>query len=195
MSSHKRLLMQKDANATKLDHAEEILRVPLVAHHEAAKVVQPREQALDLPPTTIAPQRPSVLPLRCCRIRAMRRDQFDALVGNFKSKPIAVVRVTLDQALRDVVDEARGKRLMHERHLMRRSASEAYGERKTGAVCDRRDLGALAALGLSDARAPFFAEANVPSKKHSRTSRPPRSRRSAASASSKLVRTPARFHA
>jgi IS5 family transposase len=45
---------------------------------------------------------------------------------------------------------------------MRRSARDPSGDRKTVAVCDCHDLGALAALGFPNARAPFLAPLKAP---------------------------------
>jgi hypothetical protein len=50
------------------------------------------------------------------------------------------------------------------------STSHNSGDRKTMSVCDCHDLGAFATFCLANSSAPFFAGANVPSIKVSRTS-------------------------
>ena len=61
-------------------------------------------------------------------------------------------------------------------------------------ICDGHDLGALAALGLPNAKTPFFALLKVPSIKASRTSMLPRSCRSLAKAWSAFSIVPSRAH-
>jgi len=77
---------------------------------------------------------------------------------------------------------------------MRRSRRCVDGERKTSAIRHCHELATFAALGLSHSRAPFFATTKVPSMKHSLKSRPPRSFKSAASASKILRSVPFRAH-
>jgi hypothetical protein len=77
---------------------------------------------------------------------------------------------------------------------MRRSTSNGYGERKTMAVCDCHDLGALADSSIANTGAPFFALANEPSMKASLISKPPRSRKSSATVWSIRSITPSRTH-
>jgi hypothetical protein len=45
---------QQDAEASEVDEAEEVLRVPLPARDEPAVVLEPREQSLDQPAAPIA---------------------------------------------------------------------------------------------------------------------------------------------
>ena len=58
---------------------------------------------------------------------------------------------------------ARGERLVDERDLGRRGRGEAYSQRKTLTLHQYHALCTFPALGRSDVRAPFFAEAKVPS--------------------------------
>ena len=70
---------------------------------------------------------------------------------------------------------------LDECRLMRRSTRDPNGYRKTGAVCNCHDPGPLATLRFSDAEAPFFAPAKVPSMKASVMSSLPRTYKSSAS--------------
>ncbi len=72
------------------------------------------------------------------------------------------------------------------------SAFCPHGERKTVAVRNAHELGALAALGLPNQAPPFWAGTNVPSAKHSFRSNPPASRKCSASLSVMVSITPAR---
>src|SRR5215510_16446513 len=77
---------------------------------------------------------------------------------------------------------------------MRRSRRCVNGERKTSAVCNCHELRTFAPLGLSHSEPPFLATTNIPSMKHSVRSSSPRTRRSSASASNTLRKTPSRTH-
>ena len=175
---------EQDDDTAELDEAEEVRRMVFPARDEAAKVLQPREQTLDLPPTAGAAERAAVLG-HLATVRAVGRDQLDAAL---RVQPL-VQRIAV---IRPIPDQARGRRGGHDgvegrldkRDFMRRSTCNGYGDRKTSAVCDRHELGALAPLGLPDEGAPFFAPAKVPSMKHSLRSNWPRASRSRASASS-----------
>ncbi|MDQ3063765.1 MAG: hypothetical protein M3R14_13035, partial [Acidobacteriota bacterium] len=68
--------------------------------------------------------------------------------------------------------------------FMRRSRFRKDGERKTKAVCHCHEFRTLAPLGLSNFKAPFLAETNVPSMEVSDKSSLPRVRKSSAKVSS-----------
>ena len=69
---------QKDDGTGELDHGEEIFRVIFPAHHDATKIMKPREQAFDLPAAAIATQGAAVLGDRLAAVPAVRRDQMHA---------------------------------------------------------------------------------------------------------------------
>jgi hypothetical protein len=68
--------------------------------------------------------------------------------------------------------------VLDERDFGGRSTCDSNGERKTSAVCNGHDLGALALTSIADESAPFFAPAKVASMKASVRSIPPRAARS-----------------
>src|SRR6266545_1105299 len=175
---------EQDDDTAELDEAEVVLRMIFPAGDEAAKVLQPREQTLDLPPTAVAAEGAAILG-HMAAVRAVRGDQLHPSLP--LQPPVQAIAV-----IRPIPDQARGRRRRHdgvegrldERDFMRRSTCNGYRDRKTSAVCDRHELGSLAPLGLPDEGAPFFAPAKVPSMKHSLRSSWPRASRSRASASS-----------
>ena len=71
---------------------------------------------------------------------------------------------------------------------MRPSTFNAYGDRKTSAVHNGHELGALAGFGWPNGKPPFFAAVKVPPMKVPINSRPPRSLRVLAGASRKRSR-------
>jgi hypothetical protein len=52
---------QQDDGGRKVKHREEIFWIAFPADHDAAIVMQPREQAFDFPSTAIAPQPAAIL--------------------------------------------------------------------------------------------------------------------------------------
>ena len=151
------------------------------ARNDAAEVVKPGEEPLDLPPSPFAAERPAILRGRPT-MGVVGRDEFDVVRrGEMLIQPVAVVGAIPDQAGRERSDEARGQRGVDELDFMRRSAGHVDGERKTMAVANRHDFAALTASSRADGGAPFFAELKLASMKHSLRSSFPRSRRSSAS--------------
>jgi hypothetical protein len=112
----------------------------------------------------------------------MRGDQLDPAVGEHPVEAVAVIRGVPDQAHRVLGQKAGVQGLRDELGFVRRGGGDGNGDRKTSAVCDRHDLGPLAALGFADAAPFFLALAKEPSMKVSLRSKPPRAWRSAASA-------------
>lgn len=130
-----------------------------ITGHEAPEVLQPGEEAFDLPAALVPAQGPSVL-RDVHPIRAMRRNEFDPALGEEpRIERIRVICAIADQSVRRSPDEELVKGLLDEGDFVRGSTCNAYGERKTIAVCHCHDLGPLAAAGGADAAAPFFAPA------------------------------------
>src|ERR1051325_508748 len=183
---------KQDNNAAEQNEGFEVVAVVLVANHKPTKVLQPGEQPLDFPASPVAPQWPSVL--RLVPVLPIWRNHLDPSLGELLVERVRVVGLVANELLGIGVEEAGVEGFFDERGLVRRSTLDADGERKTSAVCHCHDLGPLAALGLPDMRPPFLAGAKVPSMKHSERSKPPRSSRSLASASSTRRKTPAWTH-
>ncbi len=167
-----------------------------VARDEAAVVLEPGEQAFYFPAAPVAAKRPTILGHRCTAVAAVGRDHLQApTLGEACIKSVAVVGLVSDQSHRDFRDEPGFERCLGEGDLMRRSACNPGGERKTSAVCNNHDLGPFSALCFTHARAPFFALAKEPSIKASSNSSPPLSRRSSARALSTPSSVPSRAQA
>ncbi len=186
---------QEDDGTSELHHPEEIFWVVFPANDDAAKIVKPREQALDFPTAPVATQHAAIL---CCLAASrgvMRSNQLHTeALANLRIQWIAVVGAVTDQPLGSFGEEASLDGGFDEFCFMRRSAGHVHGERKTMAVADRHDFAAFAAASRADSRAPFFAELKVASMKDSLKSNFPRSRKSSASFWSSLVSSPERCH-
>ena len=148
----------------------------IVAHDQTAKVAQPRKGALHLPATSVATQGATVLGARFAAIPAMWGNQFDAA-----GRQLCLQRITIESAIGNdtphflprpsaMVPPAhadRGERFLREPDLIGRRRVKLLSQRNTLAVDHHRPLRALAPLGFSDFRAPFFAGAKLPSRNDS----------------------------
>jgi hypothetical protein len=166
----------------------------LVAHWQSPEVAQPSKQTLNFPATSVATQFATVLGLCFASVSAMWGNQLNALLRQSLVQWVAVIGSVTDQALRFLSDEGALQRRLNQGYFMRASTCDAYGERKTSAVCHCHDLRTFAPLGLSHPWPPFLATTKVPSIKHSLRSRSPRSLRSWASSWRMRSMTPSATH-
>src|ERR1700677_4254823 len=164
----------------------------LIAHDQSAKVKQPGEEPLNLPPPPVTAQRTTIL-RGDASVDFIGRNHFRAeVLQQLFIQMVAVIRFVPDQTLRHLGHETLFQRLFHQCHFSRRSAFRPQGERKTMAVGNAHDLGALAPLGFPHQSPPFLAGTNVPSTKHSFKSKPPASLSCCASLSKSSSITPER---
>lgn len=149
-----------------MDESEEVLDVIFPSGDEAAEVVHPGEEPFHFPAPAVAAQLAAILGL--ASTPPVGRYHVDAVLGGKGLiERVRVVRFIADEAGRELVEEASGKNLFHKLALGRRSALDRYGERKTVISGDSDDLGALAATGGANGKAPFLALAKVASTKAS----------------------------
>jgi len=177
-----------------MDQAQKVLLMVFISNNQTTEVLQPGEQSLHFVTSAVSPQRASVL---CCRlfpVASVGRDHFNSGRRQLFVQRVAVIRLISDQSLREFVDEAFEESVSDKGDFMRRSRRCVNGERKTSAVCHCHELRTFAPLGFSHSEPPFLATTNIPSMKHSLRSSSPRARRSSASASSTLRKTPSRTH-
>src|SRR5580693_2615323 len=152
----------------------------VVTHQQAAEVAQPGKGAFDLPSVAIATQDPTVVEGRFAAAFSMGRDQQNAAleqapaqrvavvcaVGNHTQGPLARTPALLRHA-------NPGQSTFGQGHFPRRGRDQLASQRNTLAVDHHHPLRAFAALGFSDAVAPFLAGAKLPSRKDSlQSSRP-----------------------
>jgi hypothetical protein len=165
-----------------------------MTYEYAAVVLKPSKESFDFPTSSITAQGSTILRDSTYTITTMWSNHLNSGFRKSRVKTITVIRHVANDPLGEFREKAIADQRFDERHFMRRSTLDAYGDRKTSAVCNGHDLGPLATLGFPNTSAPFFAGANVPSTKHSRKSIPPRSRRSRASSSRTRLNTPDRTH-
>ena len=182
-------MAKQDDRTRQVKEAGKVRAAALVARDEAPRVLEPGEEALDSPAAFVAPERAAVLG-QIDAIASMRRNQLDVVRGEGAVERVAVIGRVPDEPRGVVGEEAGIQRRFDERDFVRRGRGDSNGDRKTSAVCNGHDLGALAALRLADVPPFFLALANEPSMNVSLRSRPPRAWRSRASAFSTCLSVP-----
>ena len=86
---------QQDLCARELEKAEEVPDVIFPAGNQASRVVEPGEEAFDLPAPAVPPQGAAVL--GTASPRAIGRDHFDAVVvAQLRIEQVAVVPAVAD---------------------------------------------------------------------------------------------------
>ncbi len=152
--------------------------------------VQPREQALDLPPSAISPECAGILRYGFDAIALVWCDQFNALGCKSLIERITVVGTIPDKSSGSSHGEGFIESNLNKGDFMWRSRSRVHGEWKTCRVRNNHEFCTFAPLGFSHCEAPFFATTKVPSIKHSERLILPRSSRSRAKASTIARNTP-----
>src|SRR5262245_34743949 len=139
---------EKDQEAGQLDKAEIILGMILIANDESAKIKQPGEQSLNLPTALEATQCTTVLgdAIHPTTGAVWSNHLGTKLLQHFLVQRVTVVALVANEALRHIGDKSLLQGLTDQFHFSRASTFCAYGDRKTIAVCNCHDLGALATL-------------------------------------------------
>src|SRR3954469_3687962 len=92
------------------------------ARKYTAEVLKPREQSLDFPAAQVTPELAAILCRRSAAVALVRRDQFDALVGQLAVEPVAVVGTIADQSLRFSSNVASVESVLDKGDFMRASS-------------------------------------------------------------------------
>ena len=139
----------------------------LPSSDETTEGMHPGKEPFHFPSSSISAQRSPILGF-ALSFAPVGGDHLDAVfTGELFVERVRVVGLVADEPGGEFVDEASGQNVFHKLALGRRSAFDRYGERKTVTSGDSDDLGALAATGRTDGRAPFLALAKVASTKAS----------------------------
>src|SRR6266567_2273924 len=166
-------MSEQDDSSGQMKKALKVFSVIFITDNQTAEVEQPSKEPLDLPASHVSAQRSPVLGLHP-PIDFVGGDQFGAVIFHqLLIQPIAVISLVANQSLRHLGHDPFFHGFFHQLHFSRRSTFCPQGERKTMAVCNAHDFGALAALGFPHQAPPFLAGTNVPSTKHSFRSNPP----------------------
>ena len=146
----------------------------LMTHQQAAKLAKPGVGSLYDPATPVAPQLAPVFIASFSVVAPVRCNQFDASLLQSLPQRVGVIGAVGNHTLRllsraalGLWDADLGQRGFRKRNFCRRGTVQPNSQRKTLTVDQYHPLCALAALGFTDRRAPFFAGAKLPSRKAS----------------------------
>lgn len=170
--------------------SSEVIEEAIPAGQHTLVFVQPCEQAFDLPSPSITSECPRILRPWLDAVALVRGNHFNALSRELAIERITVIGKIPNKSFGSSQREGLIEGSLDKGDFMWRSRSRVQGEWKTCSVRNNHELCTLAPLGLSDARAPFFATTKVPSIKHSERLILPRSSRSRAKASTIARNTP-----
>jgi hypothetical protein len=167
-------MFEKNKSAGEVNETEEIGCVKFVACHQSAMTLDPGDEPFDLPSLSISPEATAIVPAWSAPVAAVRREQDHAVVfDQALPEGITVVSPVGDQVFGDLLEESLLESSFKEDDFGGRSAFHVNGERKSVAVSKDHDFAALAPFGFTNAKAPLFAGANVPSTNPSVKSYPP----------------------
>jgi len=147
-----------------------------IAHDQAAEMPQPGKGAFDNPAMPETAQLAAILMRRLTIVAPRWDDRLDPAPHQGRTQRIAVVTPIGHQPIRSLARPARLARpsdrhgvqgFLQQGHFRRGRRVQVCSQRSTRAIDQNQPLGALAAFGLADFVAPFFAGAKLPSAKHS----------------------------
>jgi hypothetical protein len=162
--------------------------VPTGQH--ALELVEPGEQAFDLPSALVSAQCATVLRDGAFAIGLVGSNQLDALGSKSLIEWVTVVGAIPNKAFGSSHGDNFIEGSLDKGDFMWASRRRVHSEWKTRSVCNNHELRTLSPLGLSHFWAPFFASTKVPSMKHSARLIWPTSSRCCASTSSICRNTP-----
>jgi hypothetical protein len=131
----------------------------LITRHQATKVLQPGDRSLDFITSSITSDFPAVLRSTLLATSTVRADQLDAALGQPRAERIAVGSFVVNQTLR----LTRRRASIDQVYFRDVGRFRVNSQRQTFAVDEQHDLRPLAAFGVANLGAPFFAGENVPS--------------------------------
>src|SRR5262245_30257645 len=144
-------MLEKNHKTGELDKPKIILRMIFVANDQSAKVVKPGEESFDLPTALESAQRTTVLrdSFRPATLAMWSNHFCTELLQLFFIQRVTVISLVADEPLGYISDEPLLQSLRDQFYFSWASIVCAYGERKTIAVCNCHDLGALSTFSLS----------------------------------------------
>ena len=141
--------------------------------NQSGEILQPCKSPFNRPSTPISPQFASILIFLFLIIAPIRAYQFYSAFGQSFTKRIAVITSVSNDPFRIFSGTAGSaswygnvcNSCLKQFHLTRRGRIEMSTDRDTLAIDHHHPLRTLSAFGLSNTRAPFLAEAKLPSAK------------------------------
>lgn len=148
-------------------------KLSIPTDNKSAEVLQPCKSPLNRPSTLVSPQFAAILIFLFLIITPIRANQFNATPGQSFTKRVAVIALISNDPFRIFPGTTTSisrycdfcNSRFKEFHLTRRGRIEMSTERDSLAIDHHHPLRALSTFGLANTRAPFFADAKLPSAK------------------------------
>src|SRR5215204_2237877 len=118
----------------------------LVSDNHFAEVLEPGEEAFDLPPTLVSPELATILGLRLLPITPVRSNHLNVQLLQFGVKWVRVISSVSHEPRWSAANMGCLESVVHKGDFMWRSTFNVYGEWKRRAVCNCHDLRTFAAL-------------------------------------------------
>ena len=155
--------LQYSEQTRELGEAPKEVGVVFVTRDQTPEGLQPGNRAFDFVAPLVPSQFAAVLCGASLPVAAMRTDQIDAARRQTLAERIAVSGFVVNQSRRLPLRRAAVDQTLDQIHFGGAGRFGVDAERHSVAVDEQHDLGSLAALGLANLGAPFFAGENVPS--------------------------------
>lgn len=139
------------------------MMIEFVPRYKSSEVLKPADGSFDLPASFVPSECSTVLGWRLASIAFVGSDEFGTPSLQSASQRVAVSGLVIDQLARSASKDAIGEQRLDEFEFVGTGTLNHVATRRAPAVGEQHDLGAFAAFGLAYAKAPFFAEENVPS--------------------------------
>jgi hypothetical protein len=139
------------------------MMVEFVSGDKSSEVLQPANGPFDLPASLVPAKWSTVLGRQLFAIAFMGSDQLGAAFVQSRSQRVAVSGLVVNQLARSAVNNAIGEQRLDEGDFVGTGTFDQVATRRPLAVDKQHDFGAFAAFGFTYAKAPFFADENVPS--------------------------------
>lgn len=139
------------------------MSVTFMADEESPLALQPADRAFDLPPMTITAKGSSILSRRFLSAVSMRCDKFNASLFQCITQPVCIGRFVIEKIAWPILCHTE----IHESFnrvdfsILRRCCKRGDGD--SLGLGHQHELCALAFLGLTHLKTPFFAGEKVPS--------------------------------
>lgn len=152
-----------------------------IPYYKTTEIADPGKSPLNLPASLVSPEFASILSFCFFSVFAVGSNKINSPVFEILSKWVAVVSFVGNQSLRTLFRPSSAvsrhfycfKRLINELYFRGRCRGKGASHRNTLAVCHHHPLRTFSFFGFSDAGAPFFAGAKLPSMKASDQSSAP----------------------
>jgi len=145
--------------------------ITVPADHQTPEVAEPRESTLDFPSSLVPSHLAAIVVFAAFVVAPVWANQFNTSLLESSTQRVTVIALVSNQTLWFLARPAPSfswnsdavQRFFEQRNLRRGRRVQVVSQRNTLAVDHHHPLRSLAAFGLSDAFAPFFAGAKLPS--------------------------------